>query len=214
MTAVVRVQLVECAICLALLCEPITTPCGHSFCRPCLVSTLRKNKKKCPSCRSVCEVAGSGRAAGRNRVLHPLATPPAPTPQLARTQPACICYASMCPCASERGPSSPSCCLVPVCLHVTDGRHLTDGRHVTERQVTDPPLGRRQTRLWACPTFFFEVKWAWCSEEGGLMRLALTWDSGFLQVGLSHRGRDAQRKHHPGQCSPGQVGAILLRSNY
>jgi len=58
-------QMVECAICLALLCEPITTPCGHSFCRPCLVSTLRKNKKKCPSCRCVCEVGGRGRVSLR-----------------------------------------------------------------------------------------------------------------------------------------------------
>jgi hypothetical protein len=48
--------LLECPICLQLLCEPLTTPCGHSFCRPCLVSTLRKNKKKCPSCRAVCHM--------------------------------------------------------------------------------------------------------------------------------------------------------------
>jgi hypothetical protein len=49
-------SLVECAICLQLLCEPVTTPCGHSFCRLCLVSTLRKNKKKCPTCRAVCYI--------------------------------------------------------------------------------------------------------------------------------------------------------------
>ena len=51
-----NLQVVECPICLMLLCEPITTPCGHSFCRPCLVSTLRKTKKKCPSCRAVCHL--------------------------------------------------------------------------------------------------------------------------------------------------------------
>ena len=49
-------HLLECPICLQLLCEPLTTPCGHSFCRPCLVSTLRKNKKKCPTCRAVCHI--------------------------------------------------------------------------------------------------------------------------------------------------------------
>ena len=48
------ISLVECPICLQLLCEPLTTPCGHTFCRPCLVGTLRKNKKKCPTCRAVC----------------------------------------------------------------------------------------------------------------------------------------------------------------
>ncbi|KAJ1477065.1 hypothetical protein T484DRAFT_1631734 [Baffinella frigidus] len=55
-TAVLPIGLVECPICLALLCEPVTTPCGHSFCRTCLVSTLRRNMKKCPSCRSVCHI--------------------------------------------------------------------------------------------------------------------------------------------------------------
>mmetsp|Transcript_31639 Transcript_31639/g.84605 ORF Transcript_31639/g.84605 Transcript_31639/m.84605 type:complete len:318 (-) Transcript_31639:260-1213(-) len=49
-------SLVECPICLQLLCEPLTTPCGHSFCRPCLVNTLRKSRKKCPTCRAVCHM--------------------------------------------------------------------------------------------------------------------------------------------------------------
>ena len=51
-SAELPIGLVECPICLTLLCEPVTTPCGHTFCRPCLVSTLRRNMKKCPSCRS------------------------------------------------------------------------------------------------------------------------------------------------------------------
>ena len=56
LVATLHHSILECPICLQLLCEPLTTPCGHSFCRPCLVSTLRKNKKKCPSCRAVCHM--------------------------------------------------------------------------------------------------------------------------------------------------------------
>ncbi|CAN0260492.1 unnamed protein product, partial [Ectocarpus sp. 8 AP-2014] len=44
----------ECAVCLSLVCEPVSLSCGHSFCRVCLVNTLRRNKKKCPTCRAVC----------------------------------------------------------------------------------------------------------------------------------------------------------------
>jgi hypothetical protein len=47
----------ECSLCLSLVCEPVSTPCGHSFCRICLVKALRRYQKKCPSCRSVCHVS-------------------------------------------------------------------------------------------------------------------------------------------------------------
>jgi len=48
--------ILECALCLNLICEPISISCGHSFCRVCLVNSLRRSKKKCPSCRSICHV--------------------------------------------------------------------------------------------------------------------------------------------------------------
>jgi len=54
--AMIEMSMLECSVCLQLLCEPVTTPCGHTFCRPCLVGTLRKNKKKCPSCRAICQI--------------------------------------------------------------------------------------------------------------------------------------------------------------
>lgn len=30
----------DCTLCLKLLHQPITTPCGHSFCRACLLQAL------------------------------------------------------------------------------------------------------------------------------------------------------------------------------
>ena len=40
----------ECLICMDIFCEPITTICGHSFCKYCLISYLKINLK-CPLCR-------------------------------------------------------------------------------------------------------------------------------------------------------------------
>lgn len=42
----------DCLICLKLLFEPVTTPCGHTFCRPCFQRTLDTNSR-CPMCRRV-----------------------------------------------------------------------------------------------------------------------------------------------------------------
>lgn len=42
----------ECTLCLKLLYEPVTTPCGHTFCRCCLVRCL-DHTGKCPMCRTV-----------------------------------------------------------------------------------------------------------------------------------------------------------------
>jgi hypothetical protein len=41
----------ECPLCLSLICQPLSISCGHSFCRVCLVRSLRRSKKKCPQCR-------------------------------------------------------------------------------------------------------------------------------------------------------------------
>eukprot|EP00240_Pyramimonas_obovata_P010519 CAMPEP_0118939446 /NCGR_PEP_ID=MMETSP1169-20130426/28919_1 /TAXON_ID=36882 /ORGANISM="Pyramimonas obovata, Strain CCMP722" /LENGTH=134 /DNA_ID=CAMNT_0006883717 /DNA_START=341 /DNA_END=741 /DNA_ORIENTATION=- len=40
-----------CAVCLEVCERPTTTPCGHSFCRPCLVSALASHRR-CPKCRA------------------------------------------------------------------------------------------------------------------------------------------------------------------
>ena len=62
--------LLECSVCLNMLCEPITISCGHTFCRRCLVNSLKRHKKKCPSCRAVCHT--SAEDANENSALKSL----------------------------------------------------------------------------------------------------------------------------------------------
>ncbi|CAM9599071.1 unnamed protein product [Lampetra planeri] len=40
----------ECSLCMRLFYEPVTTPCGHSFCRKCLERCL-DHTPKCPLCK-------------------------------------------------------------------------------------------------------------------------------------------------------------------
>ncbi|XP_021286239.1 probable receptor-like protein kinase At5g61350 [Herrania umbratica] len=47
-----RIDDFDCTLCLKLLYQPITTPCGHSFCRSCLFQTMDRSNK-CPLCRTV-----------------------------------------------------------------------------------------------------------------------------------------------------------------
>eukprot|EP00640_Fibrocapsa_japonica_P002174 CAMPEP_0113940442 /NCGR_PEP_ID=MMETSP1339-20121228/6567_1 /TAXON_ID=94617 /ORGANISM="Fibrocapsa japonica" /LENGTH=342 /DNA_ID=CAMNT_0000944273 /DNA_START=45 /DNA_END=1073 /DNA_ORIENTATION=+ /assembly_acc=CAM_ASM_000762 len=58
----IPISILECGVCLSLLCEPISLSCGHSFCRHCLVRTLKKSRKKCPSCRAVCHTSPEDQA--------------------------------------------------------------------------------------------------------------------------------------------------------
>jgi hypothetical protein len=41
----------ECPLCIRLLWQPITTPCGHTFCKMCLDRVLDHNTA-CPMCKS------------------------------------------------------------------------------------------------------------------------------------------------------------------
>lgn len=45
----------ECSVCKRLLHEPLTTACGHTFCRMCLSAAL-KAASACPLCRSPCHL--------------------------------------------------------------------------------------------------------------------------------------------------------------
>nr|XP_043638516.1 LON peptidase N-terminal domain and RING finger protein 1-like isoform X2 [Erigeron canadensis] len=42
----------DCTLCLKLLYEPVTTPCGHTFCRSCLFQSMDRGNR-CPLCRTV-----------------------------------------------------------------------------------------------------------------------------------------------------------------
>lgn len=42
----------DCTLCLKMLYDPVTTPCGHSFCRACLFQSM-DHGNKCPMCRTV-----------------------------------------------------------------------------------------------------------------------------------------------------------------
>ncbi|KAK4235485.1 PUA-like domain-containing protein [Achaetomium macrosporum] len=44
-------ELVGCQVCLNMLHDPVTTPCGHTFCRLCLEQVLGGGKRQCPLCR-------------------------------------------------------------------------------------------------------------------------------------------------------------------
>ncbi|KAK9843647.1 hypothetical protein WJX81_000969 [Elliptochloris bilobata] len=45
----------ECSLCSNMFFEPVTTPCGHSFCRACFARTT-DHFNKCPLCRTVVHV--------------------------------------------------------------------------------------------------------------------------------------------------------------
>lgn len=48
----------ECKLCFKLLYEPVTTPCGHSFCSACIQRSL-DHSNKCPLCRTVMHASRS-----------------------------------------------------------------------------------------------------------------------------------------------------------
>lgn len=49
-TAIVTLEKFSCPICLEIMIEPILTPCGHAFCRPCIEESLL-HKNACSLCR-------------------------------------------------------------------------------------------------------------------------------------------------------------------
>ena len=51
-SSVTRSDDLDCIICMKLLYKPVTTSCGHTFCRPCFQRTLDYTPS-CPACRRV-----------------------------------------------------------------------------------------------------------------------------------------------------------------
>ncbi|CAF3259069.1 unnamed protein product [Rotaria socialis] len=50
-----RARDLECSICVNLLWFPVTTPCGHVFCRECLIRSIDNTQVQCPMCKSSLE---------------------------------------------------------------------------------------------------------------------------------------------------------------
>ncbi|KAL4605004.1 E3 ubiquitin-protein ligase RNF168 [Arapaima gigas] len=56
-----------CPVCLEIFLEPVTLPCGHTFCKPCFLETVDKTSLTCPLCRK--RVSTWARLHGRNKTL-------------------------------------------------------------------------------------------------------------------------------------------------
>ncbi|CAB1345478.1 unnamed protein product, partial [Coregonus sp. 'balchen'] len=50
-TPVLIEQHLNCSICLGLFKDPVTTPCGHTFCQSCMECNLHFNDLICPVCK-------------------------------------------------------------------------------------------------------------------------------------------------------------------
>ncbi|KAB1253705.1 LON peptidase N-terminal domain and RING finger protein 3 [Camelus dromedarius] len=55
----------ECSLCMRLFYEPVTTPCGHTFCLKCLERCLDHNAK-CPLCKDGLSQANLGTSLNKN----------------------------------------------------------------------------------------------------------------------------------------------------
>ncbi|KAM4818970.1 LON peptidase N-terminal domain and RING finger protein 3 isoform 2-T2 [Thomomys bottae] len=61
----------ECSLCMRLFYEPVTTPCGHTFCLKCLERCLDHNAK-CPLCKDGLFQCLASRKYGKNIIMEEL----------------------------------------------------------------------------------------------------------------------------------------------
>nr|XP_011716803.1 LON peptidase N-terminal domain and RING finger protein 3 isoform X3 [Macaca nemestrina] len=61
----------ECALCMRLFYEPVTTPCGHTFCLKCLERCLDHNAK-CPLCKDGLSQCLASRKYSKNVIMEEL----------------------------------------------------------------------------------------------------------------------------------------------
>ncbi|KAF4673970.1 hypothetical protein FOL47_009888 [Perkinsus chesapeaki] len=59
----------ECPICLRLLVEPVTTACGHTFCKYCIRKSM-DHRQLCPTCRAPCPFIGNTNVMIANLIQH------------------------------------------------------------------------------------------------------------------------------------------------
>ncbi|XP_032700646.1 LON peptidase N-terminal domain and RING finger protein 3 isoform X2 [Lontra canadensis] len=67
----VDVSDLECALCMRLFYEPVTTPCGHTFCLKCLERCLDHNAK-CPLCKDGLAQCLASRKYSKNVIMEEL----------------------------------------------------------------------------------------------------------------------------------------------
>ncbi|KAL5343965.1 PUA-like domain-containing protein [Aspergillus crustosus] len=67
MRTAVRNEL-DCQVCYSLILDPLTTPCGHTFCRSCLAMAIT-NSNLCPTCRRKLNMNSSVRSEQINKRL-------------------------------------------------------------------------------------------------------------------------------------------------
>jgi hypothetical protein len=81
----------DCLVCYALFLDPLTTPCGHTFCRKCLHRVL-DHSNLCPVCRRVIAIAPgvSAKLAPSNILLTKLSAGLCPDALAARVEAARI----------------------------------------------------------------------------------------------------------------------------
>ncbi|KAL3474842.1 putative ATP-dependent protease [Aspergillus californicus] len=65
--AAVRNEL-DCQVCYALILDPLTTPCGHTFCQSCVAMALT-HSNLCPICRQKLNMSSSVRSERINKTL-------------------------------------------------------------------------------------------------------------------------------------------------
>ncbi|CBF70476.1 hypothetical protein AN5961.2 [Aspergillus nidulans FGSC A4] len=65
--ATVRNEL-DCQVCYSLILDPLTTPCGHTFCRRCVAMAL-SHSNLCPICRRKLNMPSSVRSERNNKSL-------------------------------------------------------------------------------------------------------------------------------------------------
>jgi Lon protease-like protein len=59
----------ECQVCYGLLLDPVTTHCGHTFCRRCLQRVL-DHSQRCPLCRQALQLLSVFPATSTNKLLN------------------------------------------------------------------------------------------------------------------------------------------------
>ncbi|KAJ3104200.1 hypothetical protein HDU97_009455 [Phlyctochytrium planicorne] len=65
------VQSLDCTLCFSMIQDPVTSPCGHTWCRGCLLQSL-SHATSCPLCRRNLPPYTYFERRPRNRILHSL----------------------------------------------------------------------------------------------------------------------------------------------